>query len=54
MPVYSGDGSLVDCRAEHEIPEQIRRGDVRMVIKRAAEHCPQMGAAIDASYAVST
>ena len=47
--VYSGDGLQVECRAKDDIPEQIRRGGVRMVIKWATEHCPKIGAAIDAT-----
>ena len=47
--VYSADGLQVDCRAKHDIPEQIRRGGVRMVIKWATDHCPKIGAAIDAT-----
>ena len=47
--VYSDNGSRVECRAKHDIPEQIRRGGVRMVIKWAAEHCPKISAALDAN-----
>lgn len=46
--VYSDDGSQVECRAKHDIPDQIRRQGVRMAIKWAAEHCPKIGAALDA------
>ena len=47
--VYSDDGSQVDCRAKHDIPERIREGGVRTVIKWATEHCPKIGAVIDAN-----
>lgn len=45
---YTGDGWEVECDAQHDIPAEVRRRGARVAMAWAADHCPRIGAAIDA------
>ena len=48
LHLYSSDGSQIECEAEQDIPEEIRRQGARAALRWAIGLCPTIRAASDA------